>query len=124
MDPTRACPRRTIVEVNAAAVLADQLNQARNSLPSNHTIHLMNWVKRWHVSANLIRRLCEEEGDVLVIDRPEELHKRQYRTVRIPRLNGRQDIRTALHAPGGLTTNRNLNTYGAVPFQKGAARFI
>lgn len=40
--------------------------------------------ERWHVSPNTVRRLCEEEGEILVIDRPERMHKRRYKTIRIP----------------------------------------
>ena len=39
---------------------------------------------KWGVSANLVRRLCQAEGGIFVIDRPEEMHKRRYKTVRIP----------------------------------------
>jgi hypothetical protein len=38
----------------------------------------------WGVSANTIRRLFEDEPDVLFIDRPEKMHKRGYCTMRIP----------------------------------------
>lgn len=40
--------------------------------------------KLWGMSANTIRRLFEDEPGVLLIDRPEEVHKRGYRTMRIP----------------------------------------
>ena len=40
--------------------------------------------KLWGVSDETIRRIFENEPGVLVIDRPEELHKRGYRSVRIP----------------------------------------
>lgn len=40
--------------------------------------------KMWHVSANTVRRWCEDFGDVLMIDRPEERFKRGYKTVGIP----------------------------------------
>ena len=39
---------------------------------------------KWHVCPNTVRRLCEEEGSIFVIDRPEEMHKRRYKTIRIP----------------------------------------
>jgi hypothetical protein len=38
----------------------------------------------WHVSPTTVRSWCEEEGGCLVIDRPEGMHKRGYKTVRIP----------------------------------------
>ena len=38
----------------------------------------------WDVSANTIRRLFEHEPGVLLLDRPEEMHKRGYRIMRIP----------------------------------------
>ncbi len=38
----------------------------------------------WHVAANTVRRWCEESGGVLKIDRPERLHKRGYKSLRIP----------------------------------------
>ena len=38
----------------------------------------------WHVAANTVRRWCEEAGGVLAIDRPEKMHKRGYKTLRIP----------------------------------------
>jgi hypothetical protein len=38
----------------------------------------------WHVSANTVRCWCEESGGVLAIDRPEQMHKRGYKTMRIP----------------------------------------
>lgn len=38
----------------------------------------------WDVSANKIRRLFEHEPGVLFLDRPEEMHKRGYRIMRIP----------------------------------------
>ena len=38
----------------------------------------------WSMSPNSVRRLCEEEGGCLVIVRPEQLHKRRYKTVRMP----------------------------------------
>lgn len=40
--------------------------------------------KLWGVSTNTIRRLFEDVLGVLVIDRPEEMHKRKYVTMRIP----------------------------------------
>jgi hypothetical protein len=40
--------------------------------------------KRWHCSANTVRRLCEEFGGVLMIVRPETMHKRGYTSIRIP----------------------------------------
>jgi hypothetical protein len=38
----------------------------------------------WHLSSNTVRRLCELEGGVFVIDRPERMHKRRHKTLRIP----------------------------------------
>jgi hypothetical protein len=38
----------------------------------------------WALSENTIRSLFEKEPGVLIIDRPERLHKRQYRSMRIP----------------------------------------
>jgi hypothetical protein len=38
----------------------------------------------WALSENTIRSLFENEPGVLIIDRPERLHKRQYRSMRIP----------------------------------------
>lgn len=40
--------------------------------------------REWHCSANTVRRLCEEFGGVICLDRPEECHKRGYKSVRIP----------------------------------------
>jgi hypothetical protein len=40
--------------------------------------------KLWHVAANTVRRWCDESGGVLAIDRPEQMHKRGYKTLRIP----------------------------------------
>ena len=40
--------------------------------------------KLWHCSANTVRRMCEEFGGVLTIDRPEQMNKRAYKSMRIP----------------------------------------
>ncbi len=40
--------------------------------------------KLWGWSANTIRRLFWNEPGVIVIDRPEEMHKRGYKSMRIP----------------------------------------
>lgn len=40
--------------------------------------------KLWGLSSNFIRTLFLGEPGVLVIDRPEKLHKRRYTTIRIP----------------------------------------
>lgn len=40
--------------------------------------------KLWGVSVNTIRRLFRDATGVLVIDRPEKMHKRGYRSMRIP----------------------------------------
>ena len=40
--------------------------------------------EEWHISANTVRRLAEEFGGIIEIDRPEEMHKRRYKTIRIP----------------------------------------
>jgi hypothetical protein len=40
--------------------------------------------EEWHVAANTVRRWAEEFGGVLEINRPEEVHKRRYKTIRIP----------------------------------------
>ena len=39
----------------------------------------------WGLSSNFIRNRFKDEKGVIVIDRPEELHKRAYSTIRIPR---------------------------------------
>lgn len=39
---------------------------------------------KWHLSVGTIRRWCDEQGGVLVLNRPESMNKRGYRTVRIP----------------------------------------
>jgi hypothetical protein len=39
---------------------------------------------KWGVSANTVRRLCEEDGGIFVIDRPERMRKRRYKSIRIP----------------------------------------
>jgi len=36
------------------------------------------------VSANTVRRWCEEVGGVLAIERPEERFKRGYKSIRFP----------------------------------------
>jgi hypothetical protein len=36
-------------------------------------------------SRNTIIRMFSSEKDVLVLNRPEKMHKRRYRTIRIPR---------------------------------------
>lgn len=38
----------------------------------------------WHLSVSTIRRWCNEHGGVIMIDRPEVMNKRGYRTIRIP----------------------------------------
>ena len=38
----------------------------------------------WGLSSNFIRNRFKDEKGVIVIDRPEELHKRSYSTIRIP----------------------------------------
>jgi hypothetical protein len=40
--------------------------------------------EKWHLSSVTIRRLCEEHGGILIIDRPETMHKRRYRSIRVP----------------------------------------
>lgn len=40
--------------------------------------------KRWGFSSDLVRRLFRHVEGVIVVDRPEEMHKRGYSTVRIP----------------------------------------
>ena len=40
--------------------------------------------KLWSLSATTIRRMFEKEPGVFVVDRPEKMHKRAYKTVRIP----------------------------------------
>jgi hypothetical protein len=40
--------------------------------------------ERWRVSGNTVRRTFRNEPGVLLIDRPEQLHKRGYKTMRIP----------------------------------------
>jgi hypothetical protein len=40
----------------------------------------------WHLSANTIRRMFENEPGVVRIVRPERMHKRRHVTVRIPKL--------------------------------------
>jgi hypothetical protein len=39
----------------------------------------------WALSPNFIRRVFQDEEGVIVIDRKEKLHKRGYKTLRIPR---------------------------------------
>lgn len=41
--------------------------------------------ERWALSSDTIRDLFKNEVGVIVIDRPETLHKRAYSTIRIPR---------------------------------------
>jgi AraC-like DNA-binding protein len=41
--------------------------------------------ERWALSSDYIRRLFKDEAGVIVIYRPETLHKRAYSTMRIPR---------------------------------------
>jgi hypothetical protein len=41
--------------------------------------------ERWSLSADFIRDLFRNEIGVIVIDRPEQMHKRAYSTIRIPR---------------------------------------
>jgi len=38
----------------------------------------------WGISATTIRRLFRDVPGVLVIDRPEQMHKRRFSTMRIP----------------------------------------
>ena len=40
--------------------------------------------KLWRLSARLVRETFRDEPGVLVIDRPEQMHKRGYATIRIP----------------------------------------
>jgi hypothetical protein len=40
--------------------------------------------KLWGLSARFIRDLFRDEKGVLLIDRPEKMHKRGYSTIRIP----------------------------------------
>jgi hypothetical protein len=40
--------------------------------------------KLWGLSARFIRDLFREERGVLLVDRPEKMHKRRYATIRIP----------------------------------------
>jgi hypothetical protein len=40
--------------------------------------------KMWGLSGPTIRTLFEQEPGVLSIDRPEQMHKRGYRSLRIP----------------------------------------
>jgi hypothetical protein len=40
--------------------------------------------KLWAMSGGTIRRLFEHETGVIVIDRPEKMHKRGYKSMRIP----------------------------------------
>lgn len=40
--------------------------------------------KMWCLSADTIRAMFRDEPDVLIIDRPEKMHKRGYMTLRIP----------------------------------------
>ena len=41
--------------------------------------------QKWHLSVSTVRRMFEKHGGVLVINRPEKMHKRGYRTIRIPK---------------------------------------
>ena len=49
--------------------------------------------KLWGLSTNVIRALFLGEPGVLVIDRPEKMHKRRYTTLRIP-----ESVATRVHA--------------------------
>ena len=40
--------------------------------------------KLWHLSPHFIRQRFKDEPGVIRIDRPEEMHKRGYLTIRIP----------------------------------------
>lgn len=40
--------------------------------------------RAWHLSANTIRGLFQNEPGVLLITRPERMHTRGYQTMRIP----------------------------------------
>lgn len=40
--------------------------------------------KKWHLSVETVRRWCAKHGGILLIDRPESMNKRRYRTIRIP----------------------------------------
>src|SRR5579863_5735932 len=40
--------------------------------------------KLWHLDASTIRRIFRDESGVLVINHPEKMHKRVYRSIRIP----------------------------------------
>jgi hypothetical protein len=52
------------------------------SLETHYTCREL--AKRWHFDASTIRSWCNKHGGVLVIDHPETMHKRAYRTIRIP----------------------------------------
>jgi transcriptional regulator of acetoin/glycerol metabolism len=54
----------------------------KTSLEQHYTPEQLG--KRWHCSANTVRRMAGEFGGVLVIDRPETMHKRAYRSIGIP----------------------------------------
>ena len=40
--------------------------------------------RRWSVSGDTVRSMFVNEPGVLIIDRPEEMHKRAYKSMRIP----------------------------------------
>jgi hypothetical protein len=56
--------------------------------------------KKWGFSARFVRELFRNEHGVIVIDRPEKMHKRGYASLRIPesiaaRVYSRLTVRTA-----------------------------
>jgi hypothetical protein len=64
--------------------------------------------KRWGFSARFVRELFYNEDGVIVIDRPERMHKRGYVSLRIPesvaervysRLVVRRHVSTSIAAP-------------------------
>jgi hypothetical protein len=62
--------------------MADLAKQPKPMLEQHYTPGQL--AKRWGLSDDAVRELFRAEPDVIVIDRPEKMHKRGYRTMRIP----------------------------------------
>jgi hypothetical protein len=65
--------------------------------------------KKWHLSTDTVRRLCERHGGILVIDRPERMHKRGYRTFRIPQSAAEEIYRIHFKPSANRNKSRQWN---------------
>jgi hypothetical protein len=86
--------------------------------------------KKWHLSVTTILRWCDEHGGVLVLDRPETLHKRGYRTIRVPEstadeIYSRHFVPSGKRREGqwsenGISGQRNTNAVAVMPIARPA----